>query len=169
MSRPAMARRFAWMMVLVLPMTLAGSLAGSASAAPGDPGDVTLVDNGPNATGLVLPWSALGLPSSVSLFGEGASGYTVALPDGLAAVRLQGTVHAPINIDGGYLEIDDSEGKFLGGCRPAPGGLRRGDDTVRCRHIGGAGEELRGRPVVHHPPARRPGPILPAAAATPDQ
>ncbi|KDF00415.1 hypothetical protein Y900_016050 [Mycolicibacterium aromaticivorans JS19b1 = JCM 16368] len=117
-----MARRFAWMMVLVLPMTLAGSLAGSASAAPGDPGDVTLVDNGPNATGLVLPWSALGLPSSVSLFGEGASGYTVALPDGLAAVRLQGTVHAPINIDGGYLEIDDSEGKFLGAVDLPPAG-----------------------------------------------
>ncbi|PND59825.1 hypothetical protein CRM90_01165 [Mycobacterium sp. ENV421] len=62
------------------------------------------------------------MPSSVNLFGEGASGYTVALPDGLTAVRLQGTVHAPINIDAGYLEIDDSEGKFLGAVDLPPAG-----------------------------------------------
>ncbi|MCV7345099.1 hypothetical protein BST42_08030 [Mycolicibacterium rhodesiae] len=117
-----MARGLASVLVLVLPMMLAGSLAGPAYAAPGDAGDVASVENEPTATGLALPWSALGLPSSVNLFGENASGYTVALPDGLTATRLQGTVHAPINIDAGYLEIDDGEGKFLGAVDLPPAG-----------------------------------------------
>ncbi|WP_445167250.1 hypothetical protein ACTXG7_26115 [Mycolicibacterium sp. Dal123E01] len=113
MSRSVMARAFAWVMVLVLPMTVAGAVASSAYAEPDDTSDVTLVDTAPSPSAVALPWSALGLPSTVSLYGEVASTYTVGLPVGLTAARLQGTIQAPMYIDAGYLEIGDSEGKFL--------------------------------------------------------
>ncbi|WP_422742541.1 hypothetical protein ACN27E_14870 [Mycobacterium sp. WMMD1722] len=105
MTRSVLARALAAMvMVLLLPMTLADSLAGSASAQPADGGE---------PTGVTLPWSALGMPTSLSLYGDGRSSYSVKVPAGLTAVRLQGMVHTPTEITEGFLEIDDGDGNFL--------------------------------------------------------
>nr|WP_240163340.1 hypothetical protein [Mycolicibacterium sphagni] len=112
MRRSVIVRVIASAMVLVLPIMLSGSFAGSAYAEPGHSGDVTLVDTS-NVAGVTLPWSTLGLASTVNLYGDGPSAFTVAVPAGLTASRLQGMIHTPMNIAAGYVEIDDSEGNFV--------------------------------------------------------
>ena len=108
MRRGATARVFAWVILLVLPM-LGVSLAGPAYAAPGDP-----TNPAPPPPGAVtLRWPTLGLQSTVDLYGDGSANFTVPLPLGLSATRLQGMIHTPVNISGGYVEIDDGDGKFL--------------------------------------------------------
>ena len=72
MSRGAVARALAWVMLLVMPATLAGSVAGSAYAQPGDPGDPG--DQTSAAPGAVtLRWPSLGLQSTVDLYGDGSA------------------------------------------------------------------------------------------------
>ncbi|RAV15175.1 hypothetical protein DQP55_07380 [Mycolicibacterium sp. GF69] len=86
-----------------LPALLAGPVLGPAFAQPDDPGppDVTLT------------WSTLGLESQTYLSPNSATSFAVPVPAGLKAVRLQGVMHAPMNIDGGYLEINDGGGRVL--------------------------------------------------------
>ncbi|MCV7042286.1 hypothetical protein BST36_24705 [Mycolicibacterium moriokaense] len=117
-------------MVLVAPATFAGPVIGSAYAQPGDVGDAgdqAPIAPAPNEGGVTLPWPALGLPSTIELYGDSTASYTVPLPAGLSATRLQGMIHTPSNIAAGYLEIDDGDGKFLAAVDlpPAAPGLVR--------------------------------------------
>ena len=109
MSRGARARALTWVMLLIIPATLAG-FAGSAYAQPGDPG-VQPSATAPEA--VTLRWATLGLQSTVDLYGDGSANFTVPLPMGLTPTRLQGMIHTPTNISAGYVEIDDGDGKFL--------------------------------------------------------
>ncbi|AEV71900.1 hypothetical protein MycrhN_1279 [Mycolicibacterium rhodesiae NBB3] len=109
MSRGAAVRALAWVILLVIPAALAGPVAGSSYAQPGDPGAQTSA-----APGVVtLRWPTLGLQSNVDLYGDGNVDFTVPLPMGLTATRLQGMIHTPTNISAGYVEIADGDGKFL--------------------------------------------------------
>ncbi|MGV0809507.1 hypothetical protein [Mycolicibacterium setense] len=96
-----MARALIVAAVLILPVMLGGSIPGQANAAPGDP-EVTLA------------WPSLGLNGGVTLGPDSPSDFTVPVPPGLTAVRVRGMIHAPMNIDGGSLEIGDGDGRFLG-------------------------------------------------------
>lgn len=87
--------------VLVLPVVVGGSIPGPAHAAPGDPE-------------VALAWPSLGLNAGMTLGPYSATDFTVPVPAGLTAVRVRGMIHAPMNIDGGSLEIDDGDGRFLG-------------------------------------------------------
>lgn len=117
MSRNVLFHAFVSLMVLVLPATIVGPLAGSAYAAP-DPDSPTSA----TATGVTLPWPALGLNSTMSLYGDSSSDFTLPLPAGLNASRLQGMIHEPTNIAAGYLEIADGDGKFLASVELPPAG-----------------------------------------------
>lgn len=103
----AVVRVLASLLLLVLPTTAVGALAGQVHAQPDDAAART------NEAGVTLPWPALGLNSTVDLYGDSTSNFTVPVPAGLGASRLQGMIHAPTNIAAGYLEIDDGDGKFL--------------------------------------------------------
>ncbi|MCB0934858.1 MAG: hypothetical protein KDB55_02425 [Mycobacterium sp.] len=109
MSRGAAARALASVILFVVSAMLGGSVTGSAYAAPSEP-----TDPAPPPPGAVtLRWPTLGLQSTVDLYGDGSAKFTVPLPLGLAATRLQGMIHTPTNISGGYVEVDDGEGGFL--------------------------------------------------------
>lgn len=110
-------RALASAILLVLPMMLVGSFAGSAYA---QPDDAAQPDDLGNPTGITLPWRALGLPSSVDLYRDGTSTYTVALPAGLTAARLQGMIHTPVDMAAGFVEINDGEGNFLASVEMPP-------------------------------------------------
>lgn len=88
-------------MVLILPVILGGAVAGQAHAAPGD-AEVT------------LPWQSLGLNPGMVLGPYSPTDFTVPVPAGLTAVRVRGMIHAPMNIDGGSMEINDGDGRFVG-------------------------------------------------------
>ena len=112
MSRCVVARVLASVMLLVAPITLAGAVAGPASAQPGDDVSVQPADDG-NPAGISMPWSTLGLQPTVSLYGDGESTFSVDVPSGLTATRLQGMIHTPLNFTAGYVEINDAEGNFV--------------------------------------------------------
>lgn len=97
----ATARALIAAMVLILPMSLGGALAGEAHAAPGDP-EVT------------LPWPSLGLNAGMVLGPYSPTDFTVPVPAGLSAARVRGMIHTPMNIDGGSMEINDGDGRFIG-------------------------------------------------------
>lgn len=82
-------------------------LAGSAHAEPGDAGQ-------PEVAGVSLDWTTLGLEPEMYLSPNSTSTFTVQVPEGLDAVRLRGTINAPMNITAGYLEIDNADGELLG-------------------------------------------------------
>lgn len=86
-----------------LPALLAGPVLGPAFAQPDEPAppDVTLT------------WSTLGLEAQTYLSPNSATSFAVPVPAGLKAVRMQGVMHAPVNIDGGFLEINDGAGRVL--------------------------------------------------------
>ncbi|WP_349270659.1 hypothetical protein MPNTM1_01959 [Mycolicibacterium parafortuitum] len=60
-----------------------------------------------------LAWPTLGLNSAAVVSVGNATEAVVPVPTGMTAVRLRGVIHAPENIGAGFLEIDDSEGRFL--------------------------------------------------------
>jgi len=113
MSRGAAARVLAQLILLVLPTMLWVPVASPAHAAPGDPTNPEPPPPPPPPGAVTLRWPTLGLQSSMDLYGDGSANFTVPLPLGLAATRLQGMIHTPVNISGGYVEIDDGDGKFL--------------------------------------------------------
>lgn len=94
------ARALIAAVILVLPMMVGGPITGQAHAAPGDP-EVT------------LGWTSLGLNPGMVLGPYSPTDFTVPVPTGLTAARLRGTIHTPMNIDGGSLEINDGEGRFV--------------------------------------------------------
>lgn len=99
-----MARLVAAVLVLVLLPTAAGTFHGTAHALPDDP---------VAPPGVTLLWPALGLKPGIVLDPKLSPVFTVPVPAGLAAVRLLGMIHTPVNIRAGYIEVDDGDGKFL--------------------------------------------------------
>jgi hypothetical protein len=97
-----MARILVATTLLILP-SLIGTLGTSpAHAQPAEaPGEVNLA------------WPTLGLNSTAVVTVGTATEAVIPVPTGMTAIRLRGTIHAPQNIGAGYLEIDDSEGRFL--------------------------------------------------------
>ncbi|KUI04181.1 hypothetical protein AU189_16210 [Mycolicibacterium acapulense] len=91
---------------LFLPGLLAGSAVAPAFAQPDEPAP-------PETAGVTLAWSTLGLEPQTYLSPNSATSFAVPVPAGLIAARLQGVMHAPVNIDGGYLEINDGAGRVL--------------------------------------------------------
>jgi hypothetical protein len=104
--------RFACVLIsvvlLIAPAMLSGSVSGAAHAAPGDEAADA------SSAAATLAWPALGLPPETVLGPNTAASFTVPTPAGLTAVRLRGSLHTPVDIDGGFLEIDDGTGRFLG-------------------------------------------------------
>ncbi|WP_234814010.1 cellulose biosynthesis cyclic di-GMP-binding regulatory protein BcsB [Mycolicibacterium iranicum] len=111
MSRSVVARVLASVMLLIAPIALAGAVAGSASAQP---------DDGGEPAGLSVPWATLGLQSTVNLYGDGESTFSVEVPAGLTATRLRGMIHTPLNFTTGYVEINDAEGNFVASIEVPP-------------------------------------------------
>lgn len=110
-------------MLLVLPAIPAGSIAGSAYAQPSDaanPSDDTAETDGAAAAGVTLTWANLGAPTEVDLYPDGDRNISMRVPDGLTATRLRGVIQAPMNIDAGFLEISDGDGRFLGSVNLPP-------------------------------------------------
>ncbi|SBS77627.1 conserved exported hypothetical protein [uncultured Mycobacterium sp.] len=63
---------------------------------------------------LTLSWVQLGLPRGIEFPTTNVNqDFAVPLPSGFRPTRLRGFIHAPVNIAGGYLEIDDDRGTFL--------------------------------------------------------
>lgn len=93
--------------VLIMPTMLAGSVAGPAHAEPSDAADTV------DSAGVRLAWPTLGLEPETFLSANSKTDFSVPVPTGLTAGRLQGLIHAPMNIDAGYLEIADGDGRFL--------------------------------------------------------
>jgi hypothetical protein len=93
--------------LLALILLTAGSVAGPAHAEPGNAADA------PDSAGVRLAWPTLGLESETFLSANSETSFSVPVPPGLTAARLQGLIHAPMNIDAGYLEISDGDGRFL--------------------------------------------------------
>jgi hypothetical protein len=108
--------------LLVLPAILVGSVAGSAYAQPSDAADPPGVASEVDPAGVTLPWPTLGLSQGMDLYPDSSQRVTVQVPAGLTATRLQGLIHAPMNIGNGYLEINDGEGKFLAAVNLPPAG-----------------------------------------------
>lgn len=94
------------------------------AAAVGAPAlaDPSNVPNDAGAPAVTLPWRSLGANADMFLGPESRTTVTVPVPAGLTAQRLQGTIHAPMNIDAGYVEIDDGDGKFLTAVNLPPAG-----------------------------------------------
>lgn len=106
MSRGRLTGALASALLLLAPAVFAGALAAPAAAEPVD-ADV------PDVAGVTLAWPALGLEPEMFLGPNSSSSFTVPVPVGLSAARLQGTIAAPLNIDAGYLEISDSNGGLI--------------------------------------------------------
>lgn len=63
---------------------------------------------------LTLAWAQLGLPRGIDFPTINVNqDFAVPVPSGFRPTRLRGLVHAPVNIAGGFLEIDDDRGTFL--------------------------------------------------------
>ncbi|MGB3482373.1 MAG: hypothetical protein WBB07_09185 [Mycobacterium sp.] len=95
-------------LLLILPALLAGSVAGSAAAEPVDGGDPT------DVAAVTMDWPTLGLEPEVFLGPDSSTKFTVPVPAGLTPARLRGVIQTPVNIDAGYVEIDDGDGTLLG-------------------------------------------------------
>jgi hypothetical protein len=96
--------------VWLLMATVTTGLPAEVPSAGADP-DATLVAS---AGELTLTWSQLGLPRGIDFPTANVNlDFAVPLPSGFRPTRLRGLVHAPVNIAGGYLEIDDDRGTFL--------------------------------------------------------
>ncbi|MCV7421460.1 hypothetical protein H7K45_12985 [Mycobacterium yunnanensis] len=96
-------------MRLLLAVALAGTLATPLSARA-DPlnADPATVDD------LALPWSDLGLNPSMTLVGANTNqDFTIPVQPGMTVRRLRGLIHAPVDFGAGFVEIDDTMGRFL--------------------------------------------------------
>jgi len=106
-SRSGTARALLSVLV-VLSSMLAVSPAGTAHAQPDAAADP------PAAANVRLDWPALGLKPDVYLGADSTTSFTIPVPPGLTPSRLQGVIHAPMNIDAGFFEVSDGDGRFLG-------------------------------------------------------
>lgn len=71
---------------------------------------------------MTMSWPTLGLSSQVFLGPNSGANFTVPVPSGLTASRLQGVFHLPMNIGAGFLEITDGDGKLLASVDLPPAG-----------------------------------------------
>jgi len=108
-GRSRAARALISALLLLLSSIVAIAPAGMAYAQPDDGADPP-----PAAATVRLDWTALGLKPEVFLGADTSTSYTIPVPPGLIPSRLQGVIHAPMNIDAGFLEISDGDGRFLG-------------------------------------------------------
>ena len=106
MKRSGAVRALLSAILLILPVMLAGPI-GSAHAQPGEDAAP------PDGAGVTLVWRALGLEPQMYLGPDSSTTVALPVPAGLTATRLQGVMHAPMNIDAGYVEINDGDGKLL--------------------------------------------------------
>lgn len=94
---------------LMLSALLVGSLA-APSTASADP----LNADPATADELTLPWNDLGLNPSMTLTGANINqDFTIPLQPGMSVKRLRGLIHAPVDFGAGFVEIDDTTGRFL--------------------------------------------------------
>lgn len=71
---------------------------------------------------LRLPWSELGVSGPINLTSPDAQQtYTVAVPTGTTPATLTGLIARPVNLQDGWVEVDDSQGTYLGTIRFASG------------------------------------------------
>ncbi|MCV7055887.1 Uncharacterised protein [Mycolicibacterium gilvum] len=95
------------MLILVAPSLSAGLHSGVAHAQPDVAAEAAA------APGLRLPWRALGLEPETFLGADSSTSFVIPVPPGLTPTRLQGLVHAPMNIESSFLEVKDGDGRFL--------------------------------------------------------
>jgi hypothetical protein len=106
MRRRTLALLGTWVMFV----SLASGLLAESPSAQADPDARTAANPGD----LTLSWQQLGLPRMLDFSTTDVSeDFAVPLPTGFRPTRLRGLIHAPVNIAGGYLEIDDDRGAFL--------------------------------------------------------
>ena len=72
---------------------------------------------------MTLGSSALGIEREVFLGPNASQALTLPVPGGLRPTRLRGSINAPLNIAGGYLEVDDADGNLLGTVVLPPAGV----------------------------------------------
>ncbi|WP_244960060.1 hypothetical protein [Mycolicibacterium celeriflavum] len=114
LSRSILARVLLSAMLVLLPAVGAGLLMATAHAQPPPP----------DQPSLTLPWQELGLSSEIFLDPDHPSSFTMPVPTGLTAVRLSGTIAAPLNIDAGTLVITGN-GNLLAAIDLPPGATSR--------------------------------------------
>ncbi|MGE2728570.1 hypothetical protein ACQI4F_03760 [Mycolicibacterium vaccae] len=62
---------------------------------------------------LALPWPNLGIAPQMLLTAGTATDIAVPVPAGVSAVRVRGVLHAPVNINAGFVEVRDGDGRFV--------------------------------------------------------
>lgn len=105
--RRLVTRVLSAMLLVVAPAVSTGLQSGLAHAQPDGAAETAA------PAGLRLPWRALGLEPEIFLGADSSTSFLIPVPPGLTPGRLQGFVHAPMNIDSGYLEIKDGDGRFI--------------------------------------------------------
>ncbi|PQE01303.1 hypothetical protein CYL16_09680 [Mycobacterium sp. EPG1] len=112
MTRGGVARVLAAVVLLIGPVLLGSAAhAQPAADAPSQPASV------------VLGSTALGIDREVFLGPNASQRIALPVPGGLVPSRLRGTITAPLNISGGYLEVDDVDGNLLGTVDVPPAGV----------------------------------------------
>jgi len=108
-GRAPLRRRLGPVSRVLLAVALTGTLA-TPQAARADP----LNADPATADELSLAWDDLGLNPSMTLVGANNNqDFTIPVQPGMAVRRLRGLIHAPVDFDAGFVEIDDTTGRFL--------------------------------------------------------
>ncbi|GAB7066191.1 cellulose biosynthesis cyclic di-GMP-binding regulatory protein BcsB [Mycobacterium hodleri] len=93
------------LLAVLLTGTLTSPLTASADPLNADPA---------TADELTMPWDDLGLNPSMTLTGANNNqDFTIPLQPGMSVRRLRGLIHAPVDFGAGFVEIDDTTGRFL--------------------------------------------------------
>ncbi|WP_245008683.1 hypothetical protein [Mycolicibacterium farcinogenes] len=106
-------------LLVIVPAVSAGPIVAPAYAEPVDGPPP------PEQPSLTLPGPELGMKSEIFVSPENPEKLTVPVPAGLTAVRLRGTIKAPLNFDAGTLDISDDNGKLLAAIDLPPGASSR--------------------------------------------
>ncbi|OAN42375.1 hypothetical protein [Mycolicibacterium iranicum] len=117
MSRTSVVRVLVSVMVLFAPSVFGAA----AHAQPGDGGPA------PEVASVTLGWADLGMERELFLSPNDSQSFSVPVPAGLNATRLRGTINTPLNIDAGYVEIDDADGRLLATVDVLPAGPARAE------------------------------------------
>lgn len=115
MSRTSVVRVLVSIVLLFVPAVLTAP----AHAQPADNAPA------PELANVTLGWSDLGMERELFLSPNDSQSFSVPVPAGLNATRLRGTINTPLNIDAGYVEIDDADGRLLATVDLLPAGPAR--------------------------------------------
>lgn len=115
MSRTSVVRVLVSVVLLFVPAVLAAPV----HAQPADDAPA------PELANVTLGWSDLGMERELFLSPNDSQSFSVPVPAGLNATRLRGTINTPLNIDAGYVEIDDADGRLLATVDLLPAGPAR--------------------------------------------